>query len=424
MSNIFDIDRLYEIWYTISRNKSRSLLTAFGVFWGITMLVIMAGSGKGLSNGIMSGTEGFAMNSCFMFSNRTTEPYKGFQKGRYWQMTIDDVHAIKAQVKSVDVVGPMIFGRQSDNNVSYNENYGTFSTKGISSDQIRIEPMQVLKGRYINLIDERERRKVCVIGTRVEEVLFPRGEDPIGKYIKVNGIYFQIAGVFKAKSQINFGGRSEEMIVMPYTTMQQAYNMGKEIHLISLTAKEGVRVETVEKETIDLIKRRHSISPTDPQALRSINLAQQFNTFRMLFMGIDSLIWIVGLGTLFAGIIGVSNIMMVTVRERTKEIGIRRALGAHPSSIIGQIISESVLLTTLAGIIGLSLGVGVLYGANVILDSMPKADDEPMFFQDPNISFTIGISVLIVLVVSGVLAGMIPAMRAMQIKAIDAIREE
>lgn len=424
MSKLFDLDRIQEIWITITRNKSRSLLTAFGVFWGILMLVVMAGAGTGLANGIKGGTEGFAVNSCFMFSNLTTEAYKGFRKGRRWQMTIEDVQTIKRQSKYVDVVGPMIFGRNSDNNVAFGDRYGTFSTKGLSAEQYLIEPMEMIKGRYINQIDINERRKVCVIGTRVSEVMFSKGEEPIGQYIRVNGIYFQVIGVYRPLSGINFGSDPKETVLLPYTTMQVAFNMGKEIHLLSCTAKPDVDVADLENEVLPLIKQRHSISPTDPGALRSINISKQFKTFEMLFLGIEVLIWIVGLGTLLAGVIGVSNIMMVTVRERTKEIGIRRALGAHPSTIISQIISESVVLTSLAGFTGLSIGVGVLYVVNVVLESMSNIDGNGIFIKDPHISFAVGIAAAVVLLFSGVFAGLIPAMRAMQIKAIDAIREE
>lgn len=424
MNNPFDLDRLQEIWVTITRNKSRSFLTAFGVFWGIMMLVVMAGSGAGLSNVVADETKGFAVNSCFMFSNRTTESYKGFSKGRRWQMTLDDVLVLQQQAKNVDVVAPMIFGRSSDNNVAFSDRYGTFSVKGLSAEQNKIEPMEILKGRYINQIDINERRKVCVIGTRVEEVMFSKGEEPIGQYIRVNGIFFQVIGVYNPLSGINFGSDPKETILLPYTTMQVAFNMGKEIHLLSFTAKPKVDVEDLENEVMPLIKQRHNIAPTDPGALRSINLSKQFKTFDMLFLGIEVLIWIVGLGTLLAGVIGVSNIMMVTVRERTKEIGIRRALGAHPSAIIGQIISESVVLTALAGFTGLSFGVGILYVVNVVVTTMPKTGDGQAFIKDPHISFGVGIAAALVLLLSGVLAGLIPAMRAMQIKAIDAIREE
>jgi putative ABC transport system permease protein len=258
----------------------------------------------------------------------------------------------------------------------------------------------------------------------VYETLF-RDEDPCGKYIRVNGSYYQIVGVIKQRaSNINLGGRSEESVFLPSTTMQQIQNQGDRINFICVNVRQGYPVPQIIEEISALLKGQNEISPTDPQAVGQFNLAEQFDTFNMLFLGIEILVWIVGIGTLLAGIIGVSNIMMVTIKERTKEIGVRRALGAKPFNIITQVMSESLLLTSLAGLTGLTIGVFVLDVVNRLLSAQPSSSDNGTFFENPEISIQVAIAATIIIIISGLLAGLIPAWRALKIKAIDAIREE
>ena len=357
---MFDIDRWVEIWVTITRNKTRSLLTCFGVFWGILMLVILLGAGNGMKNAMFSNINGFATNSAFFFSDRTSESYKGFNKGRQWDMRNRDVESIRKQVKDIEAVSPIIWGNRSDKNIVFGQLSGTYNVKGVQPDYFKIETQQLYYGRLLNEIDEIEKRKVCLIGAKVNEVLF-KGSDPCGKYIRVNGIYYQVVGVTKQRaSSVNIGGRAEESVFLPFSTMQQTLNQGDIIHFLCVSAKPGYKIDPVITQIKDIVKSQNQISPTDPQAVTVINLAAQFETFNMLFIGIDILIWLVGMGTLLAGIIGVSNIMMVTVKERTREIGVRRAIGAKPWNIISQIMSESLLLTALAGLLGLSAGVFLL----------------------------------------------------------------
>lgn len=415
---LFDLDRLYEIWVTITHNKSRSFLTAFGVFWGMFMLVLMVGAGNALGKGISSQVEGFASNSCFFWTQNTTEPYKGFQKGRRWNMLNSDIAIIKERVPELQHVSPMLFGGSSDKNVVRGEKGGSYQVKGCYPEYDLIEKSKIAKGRFINDIDIAEQRKVCIIGERVAEVLFDHGENAIGELIKVNGIYFQVIGVAGKMSNVSIGGSNDESVILPFTTMQKAFNQGNIIHFLAATSQPGIKAKVVEDKISETLRNIHQISPDDKEAVGSMNVEDQFTMFNNLFLGINSLIWIVGLGTLLFGAIGVSSIMLVTVRERTKEIGIRRALGATPNKIIGQILSESAVLTVIAGVAGIVLGVGVLSAAGIVLSQGDQ------FLKDPQISFLMAVGSLIILLIVGISAGFIPANRAMTIKPIDAIREE
>ncbi len=423
---MFDKDRWSELWQVIARNKARSIMTAFGVFWGIFMLVILASSGNGLQNGIYDGVKDFASNTCVMWTNRTAEAYKGFRKDRSWSMKIEDVDAIKEHFPMIKYVSPILWGNNggSGNNVFYQEQGGSFGVEGKYPDYDKISKSKILAGRYINDLDILHYRKVCLIGERVRKTIFPHGEDPIGKSIKVNGIYVQVVGVLDAtnNNMISLGGRPEETVVIPYTTMQRVYNMGNQVYFVAITANDNQRIGSLEEDINLFIKKRHEISPTDRKALGGFNIEKQFTMFNYLFLGVNTLVWIVGMGILAAGIIGVSNIMVVTVKERTKEIGVRRALGATPTSIIMQIMMESLVLTSLAGLLGMVAGVGVMAGVDKILSA--GAASSNMFFKSPIMGFFPAVMATIVIIASGMLAGLIPAMRAMKIKAIDAIREE
>ena len=415
---MFDLDRWQEIWFTITHNKSRSVLTAFGVFWGMFMLVVMVGAGVALQRGMSSQIEGFATNSCFVWAEQTTEAYKGLKKGRNWNMENEDITLLMHKIPEIQYLAPVLFGGGNPNNVTRNDKAGTYNVKGNFPSYNLIDASKMTYGRYINDIDISEKRKVCVIGERVYQVLFPKDENPLGKTIQVNGIYFQVIGVARHTSNINIGGNAEESVVLPFSTMQQAFNQGNKVHFMAITAKPGIKVKVVEDKVHEVLKEKHTISPEDKKAIGGFNIEDQFNMFLYLGIGIAALIWIVGLGTLFAGAIGVSNIMLVTIKERTKEIGIRRALGATPNDIIRQILSESIVLTLIAGVSGLMFGVGLLSAVGVALSHGDQ------FFKDPQISFTVAIAALFILLIIGTLAGFIPANRAMNIKPIEAIREE
>ena len=418
LRNFFDIDRWQEIWITITHNKMRSVMTAFGVFWGMFMLVVMVGAGVALERGISSNIEGFATNSCFIWTNSTSEPYKGFKKGRRWNMTNEDVKVLRNNVAEIEYIAPVLFGNSSSNNVLRNDKSGTFNIKGNYPVYNLIDESKLSKGRYINDIDIAEKRKVCVIGQRVAEILFPNNEDPLGKSIQVQGVYFNVVGVTRSSSSVNIGGDAQETVVLPFSTMQQAFNQGNIVHFLAVTAKPGIKVSVMEKQIHDILKQRNSISPDDKTAVGGMNIEDDFTMFLYLGIGIASLIWIVGLGTLLAGAIGVSNIMLVTVRERTKEIGIRRALGATPKIVMNQILTETIVIVLMAGLTGIMVGVGLL---NLIGMATEGSD---AFFKDPQISFSVAMIALFILMLIGAFAGYLPAKRAVSVKPIDAIREE
>lgn len=410
-----DRDQWEEIITTITRNKTRSILTAFGVFWGIFMLVSLMGGGQGLQDQMSANFKGFATNSGFVWPQQTSEPYKGFRKGRWWSLNNTDVERVRLMVPELETVTPVIsrWGKTA----IMNEYKSECIVKGLYPDYTNIEEQSIQYGRFINNIDVREHRKVCVIGKRVYEELFPKGENPCGKFVRVDGIYYQIVGVNFGSSNMQINGSAEESITLPFTVMQQAYNCGQNIDLLCFTAHKGFHISELQPKIEQIVKQIHLIHPEDKQAVMLLNTEAMFSVIDSLFEGIRTLVWLVGLGTLLAGIIGVSNIMMVTVRERTSEIGIRRAIGAKPIDILGQILAESMVLTSLAGMAGITLGVLVLSG----MENIANHDGGNANFQ---ISFIMAIGALILLILLGLVAGMAPAYRAMAIKPIDAIRDE
>lgn len=420
---MIDLDKWQEIFHALKQNKWRTFLTAFGVFWGIFMLLVMLGSGQGLENGVTRGFGDFATNSVFIWPQRTNMAYKGFDRGRFFNFRDGDVEAIRKTIPGIQYLAPRIQGGgfRSGDNVVRGDQTGAYSIYGDYPEYFNIDPMNIVEGRFINDLDLQEKRKVVTIGDRVYDELFEQGEECIGEYIRIQGIYFKVIGRFKSKQSGERADRDNSAIFMPFTTMQRAYNYGDRLGWLSVTSENKVPVSQVQEDIIKLLKKRHNIHPEDELAIGSFNLEKEFKQVSGLFFGIDLLIWIVGIGTLIAGVIGVSNIMLVIVKERTKEIGVQRALGATPLHITMQIVNEAVFLTTLAGYTGLVFGVLVIEGVDRMLQS---GGGEEGFFTNPEIDFKIAVSALIVLVVSGVIAGMIPARRALRIKPIEALRTE
>lgn len=411
-----DLDQWEEIFLTITRNKTRSLLTAFGVFWGIFMLIALMGGGQGLQDLMSSTFKGFATNSAFLGSNRTSEAYKGFRKGRIWNLETDDLERIRQAVPELQVVTPNN-GRWGAT-AYYNEYKADCFVRGLYPEYEEIEAQKLTWGRFINQVDIREQRKVCVIGKQVYERLFPQGGNPCGRFLRVDGIYYRIVGVSLSTSNMNINGSTEESVTLPFTTMQQAYNQGKRIDLVCVTARPGYRISDLATRIEQTVKQTHYIHPDDKQAVIMVNAEAMFSMVDNLFAGIRILTWMVGLGTLLAGAIGVSNIMMVTVKERTTEIGIRRAIGARPQDILHQILSESMVLTTLAGMMGICFGVAILQGVETLITA---TSDTTAHFQ---ISFWMAVGACLLLLMLGMLAGLAPAYRAMAIRPIEAIRDE
>ncbi len=422
---MFDLDLWKEILSALKKNRMRSFMTAFGVFWGIFMLIIMSGAGKALEHGVMDGIKAFATNSAFFWTEPTSKPYEGFQRGRRWNYKNNDIEYIKANLSDVEYISPKLFGPSSysGDNTIRGKKSGAFNITGDYPEFLIIDPWTPLKGRLLNEIDIQQSRKVCIIGERVVEVMFDKDEDPIGEYLKINGVYYQVVGVVHPETRMNFNGRrKEESIMIPFTTMQKTYNMGDVVHFFAVTSKPGIPVSRVEERLKELLKVRHHVAPDDRQAVGSFNIEVEWKKYMGLFTGIQILTWIVGIGTLLAGIIGVSNIMLVIIKERTQEIGIQRAIGATPGKVIMHIVAESVFLTVIAGYVGLALGVGLLELLSMALES--GGDSNEVFFRNPEVSFKMAVAALTVLVISGIFAGMIPAKRAVSIKPIDALRDE
>lgn len=420
---LLDRDKWTEIMHALGQNKLRTFFTAFGVFWGIFMLVIMLGSGKGLNNGVSAGMGDMATNACFMWTQQTTVPYKGFPRGRRYSFDNDDTKALRNNIPELEFIAPrlQVFSAQGNNNVVRGERTAAFTIQGDYPDMNKIDPMNILIGRFINKIDINDKRKVIIIGTRVKDEMFDGEEDPIGDYLRIQGVYFKVVGVFSSKKNDQQAERENQQIFMPFTTMQQTYNMGNRVGWYSMTAYKGYSAATALEKAKKLMRERHSISPEDERAVGSFNVETEFKKMETLFAGIDGLIWIVGIGTLLAGVIGVSNIMLIVVKERTKEIGIQRAIGATPLAIQTQIVTESVFLTAIAGYAGLVMGVGLLELINYMLIKFSASTD---MFTRPEVDFDKAIIALVILIISGALAGLIPARRATQLKPIDALRDE
>lgn len=410
-----DKDTFEEILVTITRNKTRSLLTAFGVFWGIFMLVALSGGGRGLQEELSQQLEGFATNSGFVIAGKTNEPYKGFRKGRYWNLEIDDVERV-AGVEGVQMATPSIalWGK----NAVYEGNKYQCNVRGLYPSYAQLEQQDMAYGRFINDVDIREGRKVCVIGKRVYESIFKDGGDPCGKYVQVDSVYYQVIGMCASEGNINIQGQASESVVLPYTTMRKMYNMGNIVDVVCFTMKPGVKVKDVQPEIERRLKQAHYISPTDKQAVMMLDMEAMFSMMDNLMTGVRFLTWMVGLGTLLAGAIGVSNIMMVTVKERTTEIGIRRAIGARPRDILQQILSESIMLTSVAGMAGISFGVFLL---NVVEVAANPPGVVETHYQ---VGFGMAVGTALLVMALGLLAGLAPAYRAMAIKPIEAIRDE
>ena len=418
---IFDRDNWQEILHALKKNKLRAVLTAFGVFWGVFMLIIMLGTGEGLHNGAVKDFERVATNSVFVWPRRTTISYEGLPRGRRFRFNNDDIKALIESIPEIEHLAPRnkLGGYRGINNVNRGNKNGAFGVFGDYPEIYHIKLMDITHGRFMNPLDLEEKRKIAVIGARVYKILFDKGEDPIGQYIKIQGVYFKVIGVFNTKAVGDEEEEENQVIFIPFTTFQQAFNAGNRVHWFSITSVKGVPASYVEKKAMAVLAARHRVAPEDTLAFGHWNTEKQFNKFVSLFIGIRTLVWFVGTITLLAGIIGVSNIMLVVVRERTREIGIRRAVGATPWKIINHIILESILLTAFAGYFGLVVGVGMLEAVSKGLVIFGSPTD---MFLNPGVDFQIAVFALIILVVFGILAGMIPAHRAISIKPVEAIR--
>ncbi|HLF56694.1 MAG TPA: ABC transporter permease [Thermoanaerobaculia bacterium] len=422
---MFDLDHWQEIGAALAKNRLRTFLTAFGVFWGIFLLVALLGAGNGLSNGVMAGFQGTATNSLFVWAQRTTKPYAGLDAGRRVEFTNADIDALESQIEEAEVIAPRLQmgGFRGGANVRRGGEVGAFNVTGDHPEIFTIQSMILDRGRLLNRVDLVQKRKVAVVGTRVVETLFERGEETIGDSIEINGVWFKVVGVFRSRQTGEQGDRDAQSIYVPFSTFQQAFNAQNRVHWFAVTAKPQFSAEAVEEKVLDVLRTRHKVAPDDRRGIGSFNLAKEFGKIQGLFNGIRVLMWVVGMGTLTAGAIGVSNIMLIVVRERTKEIGLRRAIGATPWKVMAQIVLEAVVLTSVAGFLGLAAGVGVL---ELVAANLPQASatGQPSMFQNPGVQFGDALLALGVLVAAGTIAGLIPAQRAVAVSPVVALHSE
>ena len=411
------LDGLQEILFTLRQNKLRTVLTAFGVFWGIFMLVLLLGAGRGMQNGVWDDFGSGVLDFIIVWSGDTSVAYRGMGPGRKIQLDLADIKAVSQQVNGISVISAERFA--GNGSISYERKNSNAQIGGIPDEYFNIkEDIPFNFGRRINPLDLDEIRKVVVIGTAVAERLFDKGVDPVGKDIRVKDVVMKITGVFYDKSN---NGRNSERVLMPLTTFEKMYGGGAITNNIWLRPSKGVDGFELEKKVVELLKRRHDVSPEDKRGVNSFNMAEPATRVTGLFIGINVFIWFVGLGTLMAGIVGISNIMIITVKERTKEIGIRKALGATPFQIVSTLLLESVLVTGVAGYLGLVVGVGLL---ELVAFGLRSTGAKLPYFLNPSVDFQAAITAIFLLVGVGLLAGLMPALRAAKITPTEAMRAE
>jgi len=418
------MDIWQEILHTVRQNRLRSLLTAFGVFWGLFMLVIMIGAGHGLQKGAYSEFSSYATNSVFIWPRLTTKPYKGFPIGRRFNFTNEDTEVIRRTVPGISSLAPRgrKRGRDGGNNVTHGDKTATLTIYGDHPEVQNIRMLQIISGRFLNRLDLSERRKVTVIGEETVKLLFEKEESPLGAYININNINFKVVGVYRLPSKNDEDYEEEaKAVFLPLSTFQQVFSWGETVGWFSITSEPQVKASVVRDEVIRVLASRHTIAPEDERAFGSWNMEDEFQKIADLFVGIRFIVWFVGIFTLLAGIIGVSNIMLIAVRERTREIGIKRTVGATPFSVISQVLLEALLLTSIPGYVSLVCGVAVLEGVGHMIHIL-KIDAQ--MFQDPSIDFSAALLALAVLTIAGTLAGLMPAYRAVQGKPVEALRYE
>jgi len=411
------LDGLQEILFTLRQNKLRTVLTAFGVFWGIFMLVLLLGAGRGMQNGIYEDFGSDVLDFIIVWTGDTSLAFHGMGPGRRIQLKLADIQALKQQVPGIRLISAERF--VENGTITYARKNSNGQILGVPDEYFRVkEDVPFNFGRKVNLLDLDESRKVVMIGTGVADRLFDKGVEPVGKEIRVKDVVMKIVGVFYDKGD---RGRNSDRVLMPLTTMQRIYGGGEITDNIWVRPEAGVDGFELEKKVLTLLKRRHDVSPDDNRGIASFNMAEPMKRVTGLFVGIDVFIWFVGLGTLTAGIVGISNIMIITVKERTKEIGIRKALGATPFHIVSTLLLESTLVTGIAGYLGLVIGVGLL---ELVAFGLRSTGAKLPYFLNPSVDFQAAITALFLLVGVGILAGLMPALRAAKITPTEAMRAD
>lgn len=419
---MFNRDRWKEILEVLTKNWFRTLLTAFGVFWGILILIILLAAGKGLENGIKQDFSGVATNTMFMWTRNTTMAYEGLPEGRNFEFKLRDVQLIRDNVPQLRIVSPRNGLRRTTgvDNVFYGTESGSYRVFGDYPEIIFQNSMYTNHGRFLNYTDIENKRKVVVIGDGIRKDLFEEDQEVLGEYIRIQGVNFMVVGTYKEKSNNGNGEENERQIYVPFTTFSQAFNRADNVGWMAITAKDGSSISQLLDKILTTVKQSRKIHPDDERAIGYFDLFQQYNRVETLFSAMRWIAIIVGTLVLISGVIGISNIMLIVVKERTKEIGIRRALGEDPWSIKKQILMESIFLTIISGMTGIITGSLFIYGINSLLDSVGPVD----MFLNPSVSIGVVAAALTILIISGLCAGFIPAQSAIRVRPIDALRTE
>ena len=415
---MIDIDRWQEIFFTLKQHKLRTILTAFGVFWGMFMLVIMLGAGNSLENGATKGFGG-RTNTVFIWTGGKTQiPYKGLPTGRRITLSDGDMTAIRQLPElGLSSASNTLGGWQVNQYIVRNDKTGTFDTRGVEPDAFQLSGYTLAAGRSINHKDLEDRRKVVVIGSAVKDVLFEPGEEAIGEDLKIGDVNFTVVGIFETTS--NNPGESEK-IMMANTTMRTTFNQMGWIGHIEVAPFDGGNSALLEQKVRGLIMERHKVHPDDAGALGSFNLQKEYIKVQGLFTGIKVFSWVVAIGTIIAGVVGVGNIMLIVVKERTREIGVHKALGATSWNIVNTILQETLFLTFVAGYFGLVAGVFLLEGVTSLLESSGGND----MFAKPEVDFGTATIALVTLILAGTLAAILPATKAAKVDPIVALQDE
>jgi putative ABC transport system permease protein len=420
MKLLFKADTWEEIFSSINKNRVRTVLTVIGVLWGIFVYIAMSGAAKGLDNGFERQFESVAMNSLFAWSQSTSKPYKGFRTGRRIQLKLSDIDVLKRRIPEIQYIAPRnatgVFGGAPALTVR-GQKSGSYNIYGDFPVYTKIATKKIYdEGRFINQSDIDYNRRVCIIGERTKRELFDDEEEAVGSFIKINDIYFRVVGVHK---YVPGGGfESDSDIFVPFTTFNRLYNKGDEVDFMSIAAFDDADIIQVEKDVKAVLKSIHQVDPTDERAFGSFNLGEVFGQIKGFANGLTFLSLVIGVATILAGVIGIGNILLISVKERTKELGVRRALGATPAEVRNLILVESVFLTVISGVMGIILGAATLS----LVNNLTSGSDFP--YTNPTVPIPYVIGALALMVILGTLIGLIPAQRAVSIRPIEALREE
>lgn len=423
---MIDRDLWREVFQTLLANRLRTLLTASGIFWGVFILIIMLGFGNGIEDGVKKGMSGYATNAIYIWSRRTSVPWQGLSPGRSLRLSNEDTVAIEQQVSTIDTLAPRIrLGNwRGRNDISYGSRVTDAEVSGDIPEFRNILPMTILQGRFINPLDLQQKRKVAVIGERIHRDLFGTEINPIGEQIEIKGISFTVVGTFKPRRYGDDKERMSSLVFTPLSTFQQVFNRGRYIGFYAVIPALGYTSREVGDKIKDVLKQRHRVAPQDNRAFGDWNSEKEYLRIRNLFRGIRAFIWTVGIATLLAGVLGVSNIMLIAIRERQREFGIRKSLGATPSSVVSMVLLETSTLIGIAGAAGIACGLLGLTLIDVFTRSVTRDSSADVLFSTPTIELNVVLAMLFALTCAALLATLIPARHVMQIDPVEALRAE